>query len=214
MKFGMIVRATNWFRIGGAIHSPTWYNNMNDDWYTELTAEYDNNDYYFERSPYGTYNYKLETPWRAIGSVSFVLGGFALISADYEYVDYSQSKLRGREYNFYDENAVIQNKYTATQNIRLGTEFRFGHFSLRGGYAIYGSPFDVDINGEKINDGRKTYYTGGLGFRDKDFFIDLAYIMSVSNEDYYLYGSENISVNPVNNEPITNNFLLTIGFRY
>ena len=30
LKFGLIVRATNWFRIGGAIHSPTWYSGMRE----------------------------------------------------------------------------------------------------------------------------------------------------------------------------------------
>jgi len=212
MKFGMIVRATDWLRIGGAIHSPTWYNNMTDDWYSELSSEFDNNDYYIERSPFGTYNYDLETPWRAIGSISFIIKQSALISADYEYVDYSRAKLRGRGYNsydFYNENAAIRNKYTAAHNIRIGGEYRYDHFAFRGGYAFYGSPFTSGINDGKIN-----YFTGGVGYREKHFFVDLAYVRSVSNEDYYLYGSENVSVNPVKNKLISNNFLITIGFRY
>jgi len=133
MKFGMIVRVTNFFRLGGAIHSPTWFNNMTDEWYSDLSTEFDNNDYYSSLSPYGTYNYELHTPWRAMGGVSFVLWRFALISADYEYVDYSQAKLRGSQYDFYEENDAITNKYTESHNIRLGTEIRFGHFAIRGG---------------------------------------------------------------------------------
>ena len=212
MKFGMIVRATDWLRIGGAIHSPTWYNNMSDEWYSELSSEFDNNENLSSISPVGTYNYDLETPWRAIGSVSFIIKQFALISADYEYVDYSKARLRGRGYNsydFYNENATIRNNYTAAHNIRIGGEYRYDHFAFRGGYAIYGSPFTSGINDGEIN-----YFTGGIGYREKYFFVDLAYVRSVSNEDYYLYGSENVSVDPVKNKLISNNFLITIGFRY
>lgn len=209
MKFGMIVRATNWLRLGGAIHSPTWYNNMNDNWWSELSAEYDNGDYYTQQSPNGTFNYELETPWKAVGSAAFILGRFLLISAEYEYIDYTSAKLRARDYNFYDENTAIREKYAITQNIKLGSEFRIKHFALRAGYSIFGSPF---VNG--INDGETTHYSGGFGFRDKNYFIDFAYVHSISNEDYYLYGSENVVVEPVKNQHFANNFVVTIGFRY
>ncbi len=210
MKFGMILRATDWLRLGGAIHSPTWFNNMNDDWYSEMSSTFDNNDSYSKRSPYGSYQYDLQTPWRAIGSIAFIISKYGLISADYEYIDYTKAKLRAPQYSFFDENNAIRTKYTQTQNIRLGAEYRIGNFALRGGYAIYGNPFSSGIN-----DGKKTYYTGGFGFRDRNFFLDLAYVRSVSHEDYYLYsGTTDITVNPVKNDLYTNNILLTVGFRF
>ncbi len=211
LKFGMIVRPINFLRIGAAIHSPTWFNNMKDYWYSDFSnTAY--GDTYYQITPNGTYNYDLQTPWRAIGSVSLILWKIALISADYEYVDYSSAKFRSRsvyDYDFYNENNAIRDKYTATQNIRLGAEVRFGHFAIRGGYAIYGSPFKPGIN-----DAEKFYYTGGFGFRDKNFYIDLAYVRSESNEDYYLYNSEYVSTNPASTQLITNNVMLTVGVRY
>ncbi len=209
IKFGMILRATDWVRIGGAIHSPTWFNNMRDYWYSTLTAEYDNNDYFIKNSPEGNYDYDLKTPWRAMGSVAFIIAKVALLSADYEYIDYSNAELSGYDYSFINENTAIYNKYQSSQNIRVGAEYKIGQLALRGGYAMYGSPFATGIN-----DGKKNYYTGGIGYRDKDFFVDLAYVYSESNEDYYLYSSENIQVNPVNNKYISNNVLLTVGLRY
>jgi hypothetical protein len=216
MKFGLIVRATNWLRLGGSIHSPTWYSNMKDYWSTEFYNEGYNDDipiyYSFPQN-----RYKLETPWRAIGSVSFILWNTVLISADYEYVDFTKAKFRNKDfygYNFSEENRVISNIYTEAHNVRVGGEYRLGYFALRGGFGYYGSPFAKDNNGVRINDGEKVYYTGGCGFRYENFFLDLAYARSVSNEDYYLYGSQSISVNPVQNKLTTNNFLLTIGFRY
>lgn len=213
MKFGMILRVTNFLRIGGGIHSPTWYN-MRDYWSSEMATEFDNNEYYSSYSPYGSYDYDLETPWRANASVAVVLWKFMLINAEYEYVDYSSARLRSSGYNFIDENDAISSKYTEGNNIKLGTELRFGHFALRGGFGYYGSPFAEGENGEEINDGEKYYYSGGFGFRDKNFFVDLAYVRSETKEDYYLYGSENVSVNPSSNEIFTNNVLLTVGFRY
>jgi hypothetical protein len=209
MKFGVIFRATDWVRIGGAIHSPTWFNSMRDYWYTNLTAEFDNNDYFSKRSPDGNYEYEMETPWRAMGNIAFIIGKIAVISADYEYVDYSRAELKGYDYGFYNENAAIKSKYEKSQNIRVGGEYKLGQLAFRAGYSFYGSPF---VSG--VNDGKKNYYTGGLGYRDKNFFVDLAYVYSSSKEDYYLYRSENVQVNPVKNKYITNNVLLTIGLRY
>ncbi|RLD60980.1 MAG: hypothetical protein DRJ05_03590 [Bacteroidetes bacterium] len=209
LKFGLIARPINWLRIGAAIHSPTWYNNMQDIWYTEVSSRFDNNETFSSASPEGRYDYQLETPFKAIGSVSVVLWRIALISADYEYIDYSESKLRASDYYFDAENAAIRLKYTQTQNIRLGTEIRFGHFAVRGGAAIYGSPF-----ASGINDGETYYYSGGFGYREKHFYFDLSYTRGISNEDYYLYGSENVRVNPVSNQLISNNVVATLGFRF
>ena len=213
MKFGMILRVTDFLRLGGGIHSPTWFN-MKDYWNTEMVTEFDNNESFSSYSPYGSYQYDLETPWRAMGSAAVVLWKFILINAEYEYVDYSVARLRSPDYNFIDENEAVRSKYSEGHNIRLGTELRFGHFAIRGGFAYYASPFAENEHGERINDGEKLYYSGGFGFRDKNFFVDLAYVRSETNQDYYLYGSENISVNPVKNEHFTNNVLLTLGFRY
>jgi len=211
LKFGMIVRPVNFLRIGAAIHSPTWFNNMKDYWYSDFSnTAY--GDTYTQTTPRGTYNYDLQTPWRAIGSVSVVLWRMALLSADYEYVDYSSAKFRSRsvyDYDFNSENSAIKDKYTATQNIRLGAEVRFGHFAVRGGAALYGSPYKPGIN-----DAEKIYYTGGFGFRDKNFYIDLAYVRSEKKEDYYLYNSQYVSTNAAATELTTNNIMLTIGVRY
>jgi len=209
MKLGTIIRVTNFFRLGAAIHSPTWYNNMTDEWYSEYSTNFDNGDSYFERSPIGNYDYQLETPWKALGSMSFVLWRMALISTEYEYTDYSVSRLRSSGYNFYDENNSIKSKYTETHTIRFGTEIRVGHFAIRGGAGYSSSPFVNDIN-----DGEKYFFSGGFGFRDKHFFLDLAYVQTMSKEDYYFYGSENVSFDPVHNKYSTYNVMMTLGFRF
>lgn len=209
VKLGTIIRVANFLRIGGAFHSPTWYYNMQDEWYSEYTTYFDNKDSYFETSPRGEYDYQLETPWKAMLSASVVLWRMALISAEYEYTDYTQSRLRSSGYSFYDENTAIQTKYTETHTIRAGAEIRIGHFAIRGGAGYYPSPF-----ADGINDGEKLFFSGGFGFRDKNFFLDLAYLQSRSYEDYYLYGSENVTADPINNKYSTFTIATTIGFRF
>jgi len=209
MKFGMILRATDWLRVGGAIHSPTWYGNMRDEWYSELSSEFDNNDTYSKLSPYGNYSYNLETPWKALGSLGFVIAKTALFNIDYEFIDYSKAKFRGSQYGFYNENDIIQNNYTQSHNIRLGAEYRMGNFAIRGGGGFSTSPY-----ASNINDGERSFFSGGFGYRERNFFADFAYVRSQVKEDYYLYGSENVSVDPTINKYIANNFLLTLGFRY
>jgi hypothetical protein len=209
LKFGTIIRVTDFLRLGGAIHSPTWFNNMTDEWYSEFSTQFDNGDRFNERSPFGAYDYQLETPWKALASASFIVARTALISAEYEYMDYTRSKLKSRGYNYYDENTAIRTNYSATHNIRAGAEYRMGSFSVRGGGGYYSSPFSNDVN-----DGEKFFFSGGVGFRDKHFFADLAYVQTVSNEDYYLYGSENVSFDPIRNKYSTYNLMLTCGLRF
>ena len=65
-----------------------------------------------------------------------------------------------------------------------------------------------------LNDGKINAYSGGIGFKDKFYYFDLAYVFSKSNEDYYLYGTESIQVNPVHNELIDHRIMLTVGTRF
>ena len=208
-KFGMIFRATDWVRIGGAIHTPTFFFNMTDKWNTTIESKWDVYTTEKSSSPNGRFDYELTTPMRAIGSLAFIIGKYGLISADYEYVDYSEAKFRSDYYSFFYENNNIRKKFTSTGNLRVGTEWRLDMLSLRGGYSLYGNPFKSGIN-----DGEQSSFSFGLGFREKNFFIDLAYVRTISSEDYYLYGTNDIIVNPVKNDFTYNNFLLTLGFRY
>lgn len=206
-KFGFIARPTKWLRFGGAIHSPTFYNNLSDSWSAAMTSQFDNGTSYSKDSPMGNFDYDLETPWRALGSMAIFIGQYGFISADYEFVDYTNAKLRSSTEQFFDANDVIRASYTSTSNLRLGTEWIFQGFSLRGGYAIYGSPYEVNINDEEL-----TSITFGLGFRDKDYFVDLAYVRNQYSSDYYLY-SANL-VEAANLDYIKNMIMVTLGLRY
>lgn len=207
-KFGFILRPADFIRIGGSFHTPSWFN-MRDYWDTYTESYFDNGDYYSKASPYGNYAYKLTTPLRVQGSLAFIFGKHGLISGEYEYVDYANAELRANDYSFYNENDDIKTSYTKGHNIKVGTEWRSGPFSFRVGYRYENSPFQ-----DGINDGSLNSYSGGIGYKQKYYYIDFGYAYSVSSEDYYLYGTENIHVNPVTNQLIDQRFMLTFGTRF
>ncbi len=205
-KFGLIFRASNWVRIGAAFHTPTNYYKVEDDWNKTMKSFWDDGTVLNTESPKGKFDYSLTTPMRVIGSIAFIFGKAGLISADYEYADYAEAKLRSDDYGFVDENQAIRDKYTAQHNIKIGTEWRLDPITVRGGYAVYGTPFKSGIN-----DGKRSSVSFGLGLRQRNFFIDLAYVYTHETEDYYLYSSN--YVNPAENNITSGNFLITFGFK-
>ncbi len=205
-KAGFIFMPVEFFRIGGAIHTPTNYYNMSDTYNASINSYFSGGESYSEYPPgNGYFDYELKTPLRAIGSVAVLLGKYGLISADYEYIDYSKANLRSFDYSFFNENDAIRTEYTSANNFRFGGELKYGIMALRGGYNIYGSPFR---NSGSL--GERTGYSFGLGVRDKAYFIDFAYNHSKTESNYYMYYSAPPSLNEVK----TNAYSLTLGFRF
>lgn len=205
-KFGMIYKPVDWFRIGGAMHSPTYFQ-MHDDWSSNMKTRIANNAY-TASSPAGLYDYSLITPMRAIGSIGFVIKKMALIGIDYEFVDYTSATLRSGKYKYLTENSAIRNKYVGGNNIRFGTEWRLQPLSIRAGAAYYSSPFKNGVG----NNGSRIDYSGGIGFRDANFFLDFSYVLSQTKDHYYFYDAS-ITSPSVNNSK-SSSFLITLGFKF
>ncbi len=187
-KLGMIYRATDWFRFGLAYHSPSVFT-MHDEYKYSMKSQFDNGNSYNEDSPSGTFDYTFTTPSRTIASLAFVIQKRAIISADYEFVDYSTARLHSSPNIFLDANAQVRKKYTQASNVRLGAEVRFDPFVVRAGYALYGNPYKANVN----TDASRSSYTLGFGFREKDYYLDFAYVLTTYKEDYYLYDPTNVN---------------------
>ena len=203
-KFGLIFRATDWLRLGGAIHTPTFYSSMTDSYGATMRAKYDNG-FTASKSADGVYDYELNTPMRAIGSIGFIVGKYGVVSADYEYVDYTSSRLRAPDYDFYTENENIRNNYQVAHNLRFGTEWRYGSVNFRGGYGISANPYRYGTNSVMNS------YSAGIGIREKGFYIDMAWVGSQFDDEYYLY---NGLVNTAATTTFNNSFLVTLGIKY
>ena len=206
LKLGVIYKPTEWLRLGGAFHTPTYFWSMSDSWTTHTTATF-NGETFTTDPAVGNFDYRLTTPLRAIGSAGIVFGQNGFISFDYEYTDYSSAKFSARAYSFGDVNADIRNVYQPTHNFRGGAEWRYASFTFRGGYALYGSPY-----ANNLNDGKTQMFSGGIGYRTRIFAVDFAYVRSVKNEDYYLYTTENVQTNPADNEFLGQRFMLSVKY--
>lgn len=210
-KLGIIYQPVDFFRFGVAIHTPTYYANLKEKYERSFDAYYDSphyNDSYENIS-----KYKLSTPFRVIGSIGFTIAKRAFISADYEFADYSMSKLFSSEsvlyrYNFKDENQTIKNKYGACHTVRVGAEFAVTNvFRLRTGYAYSSSPFKSNVNtGDSHN------ICAGLGFHGKVFFCDFAYVCRIARENSWFYTDDLLE--PVEISNVNHKFAATFGVRF
>ena len=203
-KFGAIYRPVKWLRLGAAIHNPTYFE-IDEEFKSVLVASI-NGTQYSQSTLKGAFDYGLETPFRALGSIAFVIGKIGLITADYEYINYALARLKSSDYPFDVENANVQNRLHWAGNIRVGTEWRLKIVSLRGGFAMNGDPYTGDYN---FND---TRYSLGLGVRLKRFLIDATYHLRRTASNYEVY---DVAYVPLA-EAITldHSVLATIGFRF
>jgi hypothetical protein len=206
LKLGLIYRINDWFRIGGAFHTPTFWG-LKDSYSSHLTVSDPNySTLFIQDSPAGIFDYSLTTPMRAIASAGFVIKKRGLIGIDYEYLNYANARLSSSPNVFNEQNGAISSKYIGAANIRIGSEWRFDPFSVRLGYALYGSPYTVGVG----NKSARNTYTFGAGVKGQGFYVDGAYIFTGYSDKYYMYEG----ANPVNNTHSSSGFMATVGFKF
>ena len=217
LKAGLIYLPVNWLRLGASISTPTWMY-LSEEWENGVNSEF--SDGYSQRivSPLGTYNYRLNTPFRWNVGAAFVLGGKGVISADYESADYSRAKFRDMDYEFgYDEENSYISQVLGKQNIvRVGAELNASQVcALRAGWQYYSSPYK---DGASSDATQLISFGAGYVFpRDySDFFIDIAYQQRVgqADEKFSLYGDTDIAAPVGTSKNSTWKLLLSVGFRF
>lgn len=156
-KVGFIWLPFSGLRLGAAFQTPTLYT-ITDRWDVETKTKFTDAVYdTFCYSPENNYTYNIVSPWRFNAGLAYTLGGFGLISADFEMADYSRMRFSDLDYgysSFRMENDV--NRYFAGKeyNGRFGVELRpVPEFSVRAGYSISTSPqyYAYDKNGVKYS---------------------------------------------------------------
>jgi hypothetical protein len=207
LKIGVIARLNDWIRLGGAYHSPTYYN-MEEDYSKSIIAVWNDRveSEQFPKDLPAYFDYELRTPWKAIGSVAINIKKKGLITADIEIIDYASAKFNSDNYKFSNENDVINSLYTKATNIRLGGEMKYKPFRIRAGYALYGSPYKDNAELDRKS------YTFGLGVDKGHFIVDFAYVFSEGNDEHFMYSSD--LVDAANIITTSHNFLFTLGLRY
>lgn len=211
LKLGFIYKPVEFIRIGAALHTPTFYE-LTDNYYNQVKSVFDNNDNFDYKSTTQSYDYTLTTPLRTVLSCGFQIGKFGLVDIDYEWVDYSNIKMDDEENSQYvnDDNAQIQTLYQSVNNIRAGAELRTGPFYLRAGAAYSTSPYkktDTSVN----HDSNRLSYSGGVGYREKNVFIDFAFTQAKYDYQMGVFEGNPYSAN-INTTQ--NNFILSVGFKF
>lgn len=215
LKIGTIYRPVEYLRIGLAINSPVIYRItefFDDNITSSFDTEVDGVSNYESSNETLRYKYTLTTPFRINTGVALQVKKLALVSVDYEFVDYRISRFSNANdnYNYYEENDGIKNILKATSNFRLGTEFRLNNLYLRGGYSYYGKAFNPD---EENKDLAYNALSMGIGFRQQSFFFDLAFTGLYDDRNFYMYYDPPY-LSPAKIETSRNSFMATLGFKF
>ena len=217
-KFGLIYKLNDYFRFGVAAHTPTFYW-MTSKYSTSMDASLDSAQTSWS-SPEGHFQYNLITPWRLIGSASVIFGKYGFLSADYEWIDYSSGSV---DFNYGASsneiaagnqiNTLVQTKYRANSNLRLGGEIALNIFRIRAGYSISNTPFAENQNADGADYSRNSI-SGGLGIREGNYFLDLGMIHTKGNQYYQPYSLANQLVPGATIEKSSTNIVVTVGLRF
>lgn len=192
VKAGVIVKPVDELRIGLSYHSPTWYK-MTDHFAADLShnlsglsgldpAYKPGTVSSYNREDDAVYDYKLRTPDKYTFSLAGVIGGRAILSADYELTNYKNNMKLFDRYSDRmtpDPNEYIKEDFRMASAVRVGLEYRItDKFLGRVGYSWVQSPFqtsiketDVEVTTDKrpvtqFAFGADTHYiTYGLGYQ-------------------------------------------------
>jgi hypothetical protein len=226
-KTGIIYRPIHALRFGATVHTPTqlWlksslFSTMETKW-NKLPATDDGkapHSYLTTGKDDLPLKYRITTPWRFGLSAAAVVGKFGMANVDVEMVDYSSSSMSPKvDYNF--DNDAIKMDFKTVMNVRGGVEARLGPVFLRGGVAFYGNPYNKtspNFNDEVIKKTLKgtMSYSGGIGFRNRDFYMDAAYsYMQFPERINTLFLSE-FGDEHAKLQTTANKVIVTFGFRF
>lgn len=141
------------------------------------------------------FDFRITTPLRASGGLTYLFGNKGFITGTVEYVGYSgmgvntsYSQNAADNQAFRESNKTeIQRTYKNAVNVRAGGEFRAGIFRARAGVAYLPSAYKENLDGLTSADRQRLLYTGGIGVRTSRFFADVAGVVTSFKSAYTPY---------------------------
>ncbi|WP_377579988.1 OmpP1/FadL family transporter [Ohtaekwangia kribbensis] len=220
VTLGAIVRPVDFIQIGASFTSPTYYQ-ITENYDASMSTSWNNYDYW-DGSQNVTLNdesastdivtseYNLTTPLKISAGIAFI-SKYGFITADIERTNPAKARYSSdiSGISFSSENDEIKSLYRATNNYRIGAEFRYEIFRLRAGYNIQSSSFENEDLDNKI-----TTISGGVGVRLKKFYADFALINRSFDNFYSPYTLNDGSEPVVKMENKTLTSMLTFGFTF
>ena len=231
LRAGVIYKPVEFVRLGLALHSPgliTLTDKYNSSILTNTEAYkggLSQTSEFLTGSANAEFKYNLVTPYKIIGSISYVLREIedvkkqkGFLTADVEYINYKASSFKELDadrdnsaiVSYLDQlNNAIDKAYKSTFNFRAGGELKFTTLMVRLGAAYYGNPYK-NLVGEK---GSKFQASGGLGYRNKGFFVDLTYIHTFGKDVHTPYRLDSGFTPIAKIKGNTGNAVLTVGIK-
>ncbi|MAQ31276.1 MAG: hypothetical protein CMD26_00885 [Flavobacteriales bacterium] len=216
-KIGAVIKPTSFMRIGYAYHSKT-YNELTDLYRRSMITESQAMGYqtqFWDEE----YDFELLTPSKSIASLALI-NSFnrirVLATFDYEMINYASSQLTstyplGHQYyySFSQENNNIENYYTKTSNKKAGLYLSFNNISIRGGYAIMGSPFKSN----DLNNWSQEYVSGGIGYKINNYSFDIGLVQSMESQNEIIYYTSTDDQSTTINRD-NNTIILTCSYKF
>lgn len=218
VKAGVILRpiAESPFRIGFAVHTPTWYNLTYESFNYVSVPEYNDNgqvNFYDASDGIEPYDYKVRTPWKFSVAAATTIANKVALDVEYEYSDLSTASVSYPDYDDWDNYGGGNRDYALKEEfkaclkgqstIRVGAEANvLPGFFIRAGYNYVSAPMKDDAYLNLLVDGPSSNYasgtdfvnlgdinrfTVGLGYRHKNFYADFAYQYQAQKGTVYAF---------------------------
>jgi hypothetical protein len=190
---GAILRPLPFLTAGISYHTPTFYA-LSEDSDFIFTTEWGENlsyaingdtlemGYISTESDIFISDYSLRTPARLNLGAALFLGKQGFISGEVEMIDFAAAQLQSSDFEVFDDNDAIVDSYKNIVNYKVGAEFRFDELRVRGGFNYQADPFQ-----EKTIDRSIYTYTGGLGYKSRDYFVDITARVMNTRQSYSPY---------------------------
>ncbi len=208
-KLGAILKPVYEFRIGLSLETPTWYA-MTDNFSQSLSLRDIKNFPISEKENFA-FDYRLSTPLKLNGGISYFIGKSGFLTANVNFIDYSNIRFRSNSSSVDKRtNAALNDQYKEAVNYSFGAEFKLvDNFMIRGGYSSLGNPYrKIDFKSEN--------FSGGLGYRFGSYYVDGAFILNQNNiqNQYFSYGLRDRTEPAANTITQTTNISITFGARF
>lgn len=207
-RFGMLYKFNSGARFGLNIKIPSFFY-VQENFSSDGTSLFDVPDV----QGLSSYNYRIDgktdydvtSPFVFSAGASIPLGNL-LLAGDVEYTDWTQMEFSNADPLIEQYNSDIKELFRPTATMRVGAEYEFNEFRLRGGFAYLPSPFRDDPSSFA-----QKFVTGGAGFLLGNVVaLDLAYLYGFWDTFHVNYDAGPQTLENIR----THTFLATVSFRF
>jgi hypothetical protein len=209
LSLGGIYKVNPSLRLSLAFRSPTYYDQLNETYDARLfpnvigipaIGSTGNPITITKVNPMrlttNEFTYQFLSPMKVSGGFAFFFSKKGFLTADLEYVGYGGMKVYSAELGG-GANQAFQTKYNGqiarnfegALNIKVGSEIRISpSLSVRSGAALFGGGYAASYD---TIDRNALQFSGGIGYRKSNFYLDLTAIQRTQKDAYTPYTLKN-----------------------